>query len=81
MGNIPISPASLSVMRDIVRKQAVNGSSGKPIKPQILQKEKNMDIDWDQSVAGIQLAQVRDILRYLSLCEFNNRHLSETSIW
>lgn len=38
MGNIPIAPASPSDVRDFIRKQALAGRSGKPIKPQTLKR-------------------------------------------
>ena len=38
MGDIPIAPASPSDVRDFIRKQAVAGRSGKPIKPQTLKR-------------------------------------------
>lgn len=38
MGDIPIAPASSSDIRDFIRKQAVSGRSGKPIKPQTLKR-------------------------------------------
>lgn len=38
MDNIPIYPASPSDIRDFIRKQAVRGRAGKPIKPQTLKR-------------------------------------------
>tara|TARA_B100000953_G_scaffold185159_1_gene152401 strand:+ start:1393 stop:2253 length:861 start_codon:yes stop_codon:yes gene_type:complete len=38
MGEIPIAPASPSNVRDFIRKQAIAGRSGKPIKPQTLKR-------------------------------------------
>lgn len=38
MGDIPIAPASPSDVRDFIRKQAIAGRSGKPIKPQTLKR-------------------------------------------
>lgn len=38
MGDVPIAPASPSDVRDFIRKQAIAGRSGKPIKPQTLKR-------------------------------------------
>jgi len=38
IGEIPIAPASPTAVRDFIRKQAVCGTAGKPIKPQTLKR-------------------------------------------
>lgn len=38
MGDIPIAPVNPSDVRDFIRKQAIAGRSGKPIKPQTLKR-------------------------------------------